>query len=582
MKTPVILVVDDEIDNFDVIEVLLAGYNYELHYAKSGEEAIDSLTLVQPDLILLDLAMPGMDGMTFCRQLKLMPEWCSIPIIIVTVLVAKQTLAQCLEIGADDFISKPVNRLELNARVRSMLRIRQQHQQLSTFNTYLEASVQQRTEQLHTMIAQDSLTKLPSRTCLLEQLTECLAKKNSALAVIILDCDQFHLVNASFGHLFGDKLLIAIAQRLLQLTHPQDILARLGEDAFCWVINSISEADTTTAIDSFIQTINNSFEKPFLVEGCEIYMTAGMGIAFSQDTSRTATELLQAADTAMYQAKQKGKGSIQIFSPQMHIQTHERLILETELQWAVKNQEFTVFYQPIVNLETLDTSGFEALLRWQHPQRNLLPPDIFIPSMETSGLIDSVGILILQKACQQLQIWHQQGWSELTMSINVSPRQFNSPSFLDDVDRVLTQTQVNPAKLKFEITESSIVSDFEHAIALTKELQARQIQVSIDDFGTGYSSLKYLNSFSVNTLKIDQSFIQEFISKDNHYPIVKTIVTLAQELELSTIAEGIETQQQLEWLQKLKCNFGQGYFFSKPLPVDEVERKYLNKERKLQ
>ena len=575
MKTPIILVVDDEPNNFDVIEALLAAYDYELHYAASGEEAIDSLDSIQPDLILLDIAMPGMDGMTACKQLKATPQWQSIPIIIVTAMTAKLFLAQCLEAGADDFISKPVGRLELNARVHSMLRIRQQHQQLSTFNAQLEATVQERTEQLRTMIAQDSLTNLPSRTGILEKLGECLVKKDSPLAVIILDCDQFHLVNGSFGYLFGDKLLVAISNRLQQLIRSGDILARLGEDEFCWVVNPVTEANATT-IDSVIQKVSNSFCKPFLVEGIEIYMTITMGIAFSQKPYQTAVQLLQAADTAMYQAKLKGKGSVQIFSPQMHAQVQQRLTLEADLQRALNNQEFTAFYQPIVQLDTLKVVGFEALVRWQHPEKGLLPPGIFIPSMETTGLIEPVGILILKEACQQLKIWHQRGWPELTMSVNVSPRQFSSPNLLDDIDRVLAETRVNPTCLKLEITESAVMDSVENAIALTRELQSRQIQMSIDDFGTGYSSLKYLNYFSVNNLKIDRSFINEFTSENNHYPIVNTIVALAQELGLSIIAEGIETQQQLLWLQNLKCNFGQGYFFSKPLPPNEIEQKYLS------
>ncbi|MFG6101557.1 EAL domain-containing protein [Leptothoe sp. EHU-05/26/07-4] len=577
MKIPIILVVDDEPNNFEVIEALLATENYELQSATSGKEALGILPSVQPDLILLDIAMPEMDGLAVCQKIKAMPQWQSIPIIIVTAVTGKLVLAKCLETGADDFISKPVSGLELRARVRSMLRIRQQHQQLSAFNTHLEATVQERTEQLQTMIAQDSLTKLPSRTNLLEKLAECLDRKDSTLAVIILDCDQFHLVNGSFGHVFGDKLLVAIAQRLLKKIRPSHILARLGEDEFCWVVNPISEANAT-AIDSVIQTISNSFHQPFLVEGCEIYMTASVGIAFSQEPCQTAAQLLQAADTAMYQAKLRGKGSVQIFSPQMHVQIHDRLTLEADLQRALNNQEFTAFYQPIIHLETLKIVGFEALIRWQHPEKGILPPGLFIPSIEASGLIEPVGILIFQKACQQLQVWQQRGWPELTMSINVSPRQFNSPNLLDSIDQVLAETQVNPACLKLEITESAIMGSIDNATALTKELQARQMQVSIDDFGTGYSSLKYLNCFLVNNLKIDRSFIKEFTSERNHYPIVNTIVALAQELGLSIIAEGIETQQQLLWLQNLKCDFGQGYFFSKPLPASEIEKVYLNRD----
>lgn len=574
MYRPIILIVDDEPNNLVVIEALLEGNNYQLRFAESGEEAIESFANEKPDLILLDISMPGMDGLTVCKTIKEMPNSNGIPIMMVTAMTGQLVLSKCLESGADDFISKPVSGLELRARVRSMLRISQQHQELFTFNLQLERTVRERTSQLRNIIAQDRLTKLPSRQNIMERVAEDLAKQDANLAVIILDCDQFQLVNGSFGHDFGDKLLVAIANRLKQLIGPSDILARLGEDEFCWVINPISEANISS-IDSVIQTIIDSFNQPYLVEGCEIFITASMGIAFSQKSSQVVGELFQAADTAMYEAKKKGKGSIQVFSQSMYVQIHNCLNLEVDLQRALTNQEFTVYYQPIIHLETSRTVGFEALTRWIHPDKGIISPGVFIPALETSGLIEPVGILILKQACQQLKIWHQQGLPDLSMSINVSSRQFNSPNLLDDIQQVLTDTQVNPACIKLEITESAVMNNVENAIALMKDLQARQIQISIDDFGTGYSSLKSLNCFLVNNLKIDRSFINEFTSDDNRYPIVNTILTLAQELDLSVIAEGIETQQQLSWLKKLNCDFGQGYFFSKPLPADEIEQKYL-------
>ncbi len=573
-----ILVVDDEPDNFDVIETLLSAQNYQLHYAASGQSAIASLDTFEPDLILLDVMMPGMDGIEVCQRIKAMPQWESVPIIVVTALTTKKDLAQCLTAGADDFISKPVNSLELTARVRSMLRIRQQYQQLATFNARLEATVQQRTAELQTMIFEDGLTALPSRTFLVQKLAELLQSGESSFAVVCLDCDQFKLVNGSFGHAIGDQLLIAIAERLRQHLRPGDVLARMGEDEFCFLLHQIEDA---VALEPFIQTILRSFNAPFSLVNCEIFMTACMGISLSNDAAGQSEELLQDADTAMYQAKLRGKGSYQIFDRQMHLAMFNRLMLENDLQRSLEQQEFVLYYQPIVHLQTQKLAGFEALLRWQHPERGMVSPGEFIPCMETTGLIVPVGMLVFKQACQQLRSWQQQGWTEITMSVNLSVRQFACPTLLADIDRVLSETAINPGYLKLEITESAIMDNAEMAIALTKELRSRQIQISIDDFGTGYCSLGYLHHFPVDTLKIDRSFVNQIQAENRNYQVVNTIIALSNQLELAVIAEGIETTQQLEWLQQLGCQFGQGYLFSKPLPAAEIESIYLTKSSEM-
>jgi diguanylate cyclase len=569
-----ILVVDDEPDNFDVIETLLSGQNYRLHYAANGQEAIASLVTFNPDLILLDVMMPGMDGIEVCRYIKSMPQWEAVPIIMVTALNTKQDLAQCLITGADDFISKPVNRLELTARVRSMLRIRQQYQQLSSFNTQLEITVQQRTAQLQTMIFQDALTQLPSRAFLLQQLTEILQSGKSSLALVYLDCDQFKLVNSSFGYAVSNQLLIAIAKRLQDRLLPGDTLARMGEDEFCFLLN---RSKNSMMLEQFIRKILSSFDTPFLVEGCEIFISACIGVALGNDANRQSEELLQDADTAMYQAKLHGKSSYQIFDRRMHLTMVHRLRLESDLQRALERQEFILHYQPIMNLQTQELVGFEALVRWKHPTRGMVSPGEFVSSMETTGLIVPLGILVLEQACQQLRLWHQQGWTDLSMSVNLSARQFASSTLLADISRVLTKTAVNPACLKLEITESAIMDNAEMAIALTNELRLRRIQISIDDFGTGYSSLGYLHRFPVDTLKIDRSFVSQIQSESHNYPVINTIITLSRQLGLSVVAEGIETLQQLKWLQQAGCEFGQGYLFSKPLAATAIERVYFDK-----
>lgn len=572
-----ILVVDDEPDNFDVIEALLSSQNYRLDYAAGALEALANLEAFAPDLVLLDVMMPGMDGIEFCQRVKAMPRWETVPIIALTALNTKETLARCLSAGADDFISKPVNRLELMARVRSMLRVRQQYLQLAGFNARLEATVRQRTARLHSMLFQDALTGLPSRAFLLQKITELLRSSDrTPFAVICLDCDQFKLINGSFGHAVGDRLLIAIAARLQRSLRSGDILARTGEDEFYFLLSPIAGTD---ALEAFIEAIRQSFVAPFSIANRDIFVSVSIGAAYSDRTHEKPEEPLQDADTAMYQAKSRGRGSYQLFDRQMRLSILNRLTLENDLQRALEQEEFITYYQPIVNLYTRESIGFEALVRWRHPERGLVPPGEFIPCLEATGAIVPVGLTVLRQACQQLRDWQQRGGTDLIVSVNLSVRQFASGTLLRDIDRVLAETGVNPAHLKLEITESTLAENPEMAIALTEQLRARQIGISVDDFGTGYSSLGSLHRLPVDNLKIDRSFVGEIDSGSREYHVVDTIVTLGDRLGLSVIAEGIETLAQLERLQELGCQFGQGYFFSPPLAPEEIERKYFGTRR---
>ncbi|PSN16277.1 GGDEF domain-containing response regulator [filamentous cyanobacterium CCT1] len=580
-----ILIVDDEPSNFEVIETLLSieaaegtsfqeTQPYQLHYAASGAAAIAALDLFKPDLILLDVMMPGMSGLEVCQRIKAMPQWQTVPIIMVTSLISKADLARCFAAGADDFIGKPVTRLELTARVRSMLRIRQQYQALASFNASLEKTVQERTAQLQASLNRDALTQLPSRVFLLQQLNETLQANRFSFAVVYLDCDQFKLVNSAFGHAVGNQLLLAIAERLQLLLRPDDILARLGEDEFCFLLHHIDrEAD----LEPFIRAVLQSFARSFMIGDCEIFMTACLGIALGNNTYQHPEEPLQDADTAMYKAKLRGKSCCQIFDCQMSLTMLARLTLETDLRRGLDNQEFVAYYQPVVNLRTETVCGFEALVRWQHPDRGMVSPGEFIPCMEETGLIVPVGIMVLHQACQQLLTWHQQGWTDLTMSVNLSVRQFASPTLLTDIDRVLAETGVNPGCLKLEITESALLENADRAIDLMEQLRSRHIRISVDDFGTGYSSLSSLHRFPLNDLKIDRSFVSQMHESSRNFKIVNTIISLSNQLELTVVAEGIETRQQLDHLRHLGCSLGQGYLFHPPLSVYNVEAYILNR-----
>lgn len=576
MNTISLLIVDDQPANFDVIEALLSSpqngieddHIYEFHYANSGQSALDGLAYTKPDLILLDVMMPGIDGLELCRRLKAMPEWSAVPIIMVTALSTKQDLARCLDAGADDFISKPINRSELVARTRSMLRIRQQYLQLTGFNTRLEELVSERTAQLQRMLFFDTLTGLPSRAFLMQELTKACQGEHPQLAVAYLDCDVFKRVNGAFGHAVGDELLMAIAARLQGQLRPGDLLARMGEDEFCVLLFGAHNAVT---IEQWAQAVLDSFGTPFALGSLKIHITACIGIAVGMQASSSAAAILQAADTAMYKAKQQGGGSYQVFDHALHLATLDRLILEADLQRALERDEFINYYQPIVRLSTREIVGFEALVRWRHPTRGLVAPDLFIPCLEESSLMVPTGRSILLRACQQLRRWHGCGWHGLTMSVNLSARQFASKKLLNDIDDILAETGLDPACLKLEVTESTVIADAEAATLLMENIRSRNIQISIDDFGTGYSSLYYLHRFPIDNLKIDRTFVDQVEHSSRNRKIVESILTLSKELGLVVIAEGIESEQQLHLLNSLNCEFGQGFLFSRPRPAAEID-----------
>jgi len=566
-----ILVVDDIPDNFDVITTLLDGLNCCFHYANDAQDALSKLAIYQPDLILLDVMMAGMDGLEFCRRIKVLPEWDMVPIIMVTALSSKTDLAACLAAGANDFISKPLDRLELTARVQSMLKVRDQYLQLASFNHRLEQEVEKRTHQLQNIILQDALTRLPSRVGLLTAMRDRWREVAAPMAVIYLDCDDFKLINTAFGYEVGNQLLLAIAQRLQPLLRPQDVFARLGEDEFCcW----LPAADEVMA-EQFTQTILAAFEKPFTLTNCEIFMTVCAGIAVSDPDTPIAETLLQQADTAMYQAKLKGRGTYQQFDQNIQQRIAHRLTLENDLQRALERQEFVTFYQPIIDLTTHQIVALEALVRWQHPTKGMISPGEFIPCLEITGLVIPVGLVVLRQACMQLKQWHDMGYSELMMSVNLSARQFTCPTLLADIDQTIATTGVDPAYLKLEITESAIIENTSAAIAITEALRSRNIHISLDDFGTGYSSLAYLHRFPINTLKIDRSFISGALDPKRAISMVQTIMVLSRKLKLSVVAEGIETAEQIEWLKGCKCQLGQGYYFSKPLPAEAISKQYF-------
>ncbi|MEO1144468.1 MAG: EAL domain-containing protein [Cyanobacteria bacterium J06638_22] len=619
MDHPAILVIDDEPTNFDVIESFLSQQNYQLHYMASGKAAIEALDILQPDAILLDVMMPGMDGITVCQHIKSLEQWQAIPIIMVTALSTKIDLARCLEAGADDYISKPINHLELLSRLQSMLRIKRQYDDLqealkrqatlkaetikllANHNAVLEQKVQERTAELEAQAElirhnalHDPLTGLPNRNLLLARLEAAIARSNATqpnpsqpdslpgaiepcphYAILFLDLDRFKVINDSLGHLFGDQLLVILARQLKTYLRGTDMVARFGGDEFVLLIES---NPTPKAVIERVQHILADFQNPLSLQDYQLFLGVSIGVVFGHAEYCEPAELIRDADIAMYRAKAKATNTYQVFTTEMRTRALQRLTLESELRQALERNELLVYYQPIINMESDRLIGLEALVRWQHPRRGFISPGEFVPIAEETGLVVALDRWVLRQSCQQLTTWRAQydALASIRVSVNLSAQNLRHTNLLPEIDAILHDTNLAGTCLTLEITESMLVEDIEPTLTLLSELHARNIRISIDDFGTGYSSLNYLHQLPVDYLKIDRSFVNQLDQDTPNYQVVQTIIALSQQLGLTTIAEGIETVEQKRWLCQLGCVLAQGYLFAKPLPAEELERQFFS------
>ena len=423
-------------------------------------------------------------------------------------------------------------------------------------------------EKLHYSAFHDSLTRLPNRAWLMKHLGSVLKGNNqgsnSVYAILFVDLDRFKVVNDSFGHLVGDKLLQSVADRLRDCLSPEDSIARFGGDEFAILLENLADVEDAITVAKIIQT---ELSKPFQVNDYEIFTGASIGITLSTLGYEHPENMLRDADIAMYQAKVEEKGSYALFHPAMQVGIMTRFQLENYLRRAIKLNELQVYYQPIISLTTGCLTGFEALSRWHHPLHGLISPDKFIPIAEESGLIKSIGWLVFSEACHQLKQWQQQfeGAATLTMNINVSTYQLKQMDFVEEIEEYLGRIGLKGNLVKLEITESGFLETVTGENTTLAQLKALGIQLCIDDFGTGYSSLSRLHEFPMDTLKIDRSFVSRLDSSGNNNSMIETIISLAHSLGMNVVAEGIESQQQLEQLKQLRCEYGQGYLFSRPV-----------------
>ncbi|MGN2387303.1 putative bifunctional diguanylate cyclase/phosphodiesterase [Pseudomonas syringae] len=695
-----ILIVDDDVHVRDLLEVLLQNQGYETLTAESGEQALAMVDARAPDLILLDIMMPGMDGYEVASVLKAGKGTANIPIIMLSALDEQGARLSGLEAGAEEYLSKPVESAELWLRVRNLLRLKAFGDYLKSHSMILEDQLQQRTidlerfrtvmdasedaiflinrntmsliefnrracqllgytaeelahktpaelgetsmenlevvydqiiagkgpsepletqirdksgrdveveihrqayrtgedwvivgivrditqrkesdQRLLTMAHYDTLTGLPNRdlffTSLQMGLTQA-AVSRWKLATLTVNLDGFKNINETWGHVLGDQVLLEVSHRLSECINASDTLGRVDGDQFALILMiRVGQPDTRQTLER----IRKALRVPFMVEGQSIVMTASIGIALYPEDGEDARELVRHAYTAMNSAKKIGPDTYRFYTAQMNADVSARLDLEAALRDAVEKQAFEIVYQPKLSLVTGRICGLEALLRWPRPGQQGVSPAVFVPVLESLGLIGEVGNWVVDRVCAQIAHWQRTGLGLFQVAVNVSGQQISNSSLVADIRQALTNHRVAPQWLEVELTESSLMENTSHTIATLETLKANGVSISIDDFGTGYSSLAYLRRFPIDKLKIDIAFIREVTSNPQDAAIARAIIELAHSLGLKVIAEGVETPEQLAFLRDNQCDQIQGYLISKPLPLAELETFLSKPER---
>ncbi len=696
-KQPVVLVVDDDIAVRLLMCESLEQAGMIVKEAENGLEALSAFKRVRPDIVMMDVKMPKMDGFTACSKLRQLPGGGDVSIVMVTGLDDIKSIQQAYDAGATDFITKPVNWPILNHRVRYLLRAREAFRALRrsearltqaqsiahlgnwdwnivdnkldwsdeiysifglepqafgrTFEAFLRLvhledltdvenaidkalyenkpySIDHRIilpdktertvhaqahvifdetgkpvrmhgivqditehknaeEKIRFLAYYDVLTGLPNRRLFKEYSIQAIrmAQRNGTkVAIIFLDLDHFKRINDTLGHNAGDKLLQKVSENMMVVLRTSDIVARansesqpeaalsrLGGDEFTILLSGLTEMKHAVVV---AKRIMKCLDLPVKVAGQELYVTGSIGIAVYPDDGEDINTLLKNADTAMYHAKNAGRNNFQFYAKYMNERTLSRLNMEAKLKKALERNEFILYYQPQVESATSTIVGVEALIRWEHPEMGLVSPNEFIPIAEETRLIIPIGEWVLRTACAQMAVWHKAGFNKIRVGVNLSSLQFRQGNIVKTIKNILATTGLDPQYLELELTESMVMQNVEETIATLWQLKEMGLKLSIDDFGTGYSSMSYLKRFPLDTLKIDRSFIKDIMTDSSDAAITKATIGLAQGLELTTIAEGIETKEQLTFLRKQGCDQIQGYFISRPVPAEKVEQLF--------
>ena len=556
-QTPVILIADDDPSIRLVLKHSMQQSGYHVIEAANGLEAVQAAIRQTPDLILMDAVMPDMDGFRATDEIKKLNECQETPILMATSLDDDQSIARAFDVGACDYITKPFNWSVLKHRTARML---------------YAADAERKIRHL---AYHDALTGLPNRTLFMDRIDQAIsrAKRESGkFAILYIDIDHFKVINDSMGHAAGDHLLNIVSQRLTDVLRKTDTIARLGGDEFTIIIEDLDEAESVALVaKNILTTLDESIE----IYEKEVHIGGSIGIALYPQDGESFGTLLKNSDTAMYKAKELGRQTFQFYEHEMSLKAMQRLDLENQIRFALKNDEFLVYYQPKINLTSGQIQGMEALVRWQHPEKGLIAPNDFIPLAEETGLIIQLDEWVMRTACQQFKEWKSAGYPINNLSVNISARHFKEGGLLKHCKRVIEDTEILPKYLEIELTESALVDNYDSAKEILNEIHEMGIHLALDDFGTGYASMSYLKEFPFDTVKLDRSFVQGVPEDIEDAAIVKAMIQLAKALSLNMVAEGVETELQKYFLTDHGCAYGQGYLWSKPVEASEFERAFF-------
>ena len=551
-----IVIAEDEPDIRANLARLLTLENFQVWAAPNGEEALALVREHRPDLLLSDVMMPRMDGHALIRALRADPDLTHIPAILLTARAEHRDRREGMNLGADDYLVKPFRRDELLEAVRSRLN-----------RTSVQQQAHQRLQdQAARLMRFDALTGLPNRDALLQSCQDLLAGP-SGVTMVVVAVAGIADINQALGHAGGDLAVCQLAQRLQQgaasLTWPQACVHRIADWQFGLLL---PQAPAQPAMADALAQLGHVLAQPYKVQGRDMQLRTRMGVAVAVDAP-APQDLLRQAEVALHQA---ADAPIAYFDPAGDVRMMRRMQIHMDLHQAMALEQFSLHYQPQVDVQTAELVGFEALLRWQHPVLGMISPAEFIPIAEESDLIVPIGRWALQEACRQLRAWQEAGLPLVRLAVNLSSRQFEHPAILEHVQLALEHCGLEARWLELEITESVALRGLEHTLSTMAGFRALGLALSIDDFGTGYSSLSYLKRFPVDALKIDQSFVRTIDTDAGDAAIARAVVALAHSFGMKVIAEGVETPAQRACLQALGCEFAQGYLFSRPLPAEEA------------
>lgn len=557
-----ILVADDSRTNLAIITDALTKLGHDVTAVGSGLEAIASFQLHHPDLIILDVVMDGMDGFECAKKIRAINSDDWIPIIFLSASVDDVSVAKGIDSGGDDYLTKPCSDIILAAKIRAMERIADMRQKL--FAT---------TQKLYLMSSTDSLTGTFNRLQFDRSIKEIIAaadRYKHTSALLFIDLDNFKSINDNFGHRVGDLLLIEVTNRIKNCLKSNDFIARLGGDEFAVVLSELSDPSQA---EDIAKKILHVMSTDYFLDGHYIKNGASIGIAWYPQSAKNHEDLILNADVAMYHAKSCGRNNYKCYSEELNEKYKKTISIEHSLKFAIERKEMYLSYQPIYNLSTKEIIGVETLLCWDHPTLGLISPNTFIPIAEETGMISEIGNWVIVSAFDQMSKWPLHAIKDFKCCINISTRQFNNDNFYNYTKRLLELTHVKPEQIEFELTETFVMTYSSEIFKDTiNKLHDLGIHLSIDDFGTGYSSLIRLKHLPIKTLKIEKSFIEDAVISQNGAIIVSCLIALGKNLGMNVIAEGIETQKQLDFLIENGCEYGQGFLLSKALDKNQIDK----------